>query len=194
MVSYPTAEKAEPRATVGRKADGRMFSMKRILGILSVLAVCFFGLNGFAHASLIGPTQSQPYGTVTYGSNSVDAVYVSGYGSVGGFTWTTTNAMMVTISFNYLITENNSFNNIAVGEVDLGNLGGLYYTNGLTQNYTATVSTDAGDTLVVTADAGNSGEVKITDISASAVPIPGAILLFGPGLVGLAAIRKRFKR
>ncbi len=29
--------------------------------------------------------------------------------------------------------------------------------------------------------------------NASAVPIPGALLLFGPGLVGLAAIRRRFK-
>jgi hypothetical protein len=28
----------------------------------------------------------------------------------------------------------------------------------------------------------------------SAVPIPGALLLFGPGLVGLAAIRRRFKK
>jgi hypothetical protein len=32
------------------------------------------------------------------------------------------------------------------------------------------------------------------DIVPCPVPIPGALLLFGPGLVGLAAMRKRFKK
>ncbi len=31
-------------------------------------------------------------------------------------------------------------------------------------------------------------------VSASVVPLPAAVLLFGPGLVGLAAIRRRFKK
>ena len=31
-------------------------------------------------------------------------------------------------------------------------------------------------------------------LSSSAVPIPGALLLFGPGLVGLAAMKRRFKK
>jgi hypothetical protein len=34
----------------------------------------------------------------------------------------------------------------------------------------------------------------VTGFSTSAVPIPGAILLFAPGLAGLAAIRRRFKK
>jgi hypothetical protein len=42
----------------------------------------------------------------------------------------------------------------------------------------------------------NLGEYEIavhTGNVSSSVPIPGAALLFGPGLVGLAAIRRRFK-
>lgn len=39
----------------------------------------------------------------------------------------------------------------------------------------------------------NSGYGLVTGFNA-AVPIPGAILLFAPGLVGLAAMRRRFKR
>jgi hypothetical protein len=31
-------------------------------------------------------------------------------------------------------------------------------------------------------------------VTASSVPIPGALLLFGPGLVGLAAVRRKFKK
>jgi hypothetical protein len=41
---------------------------------------------------------------------------------------------------------------------------------------------------------GPSGAAFYANVSYSAVPIPGALLLFGPGLAGLAAIRKRFKR
>ena len=34
----------------------------------------------------------------------------------------------------------------------------------------------------------------VTQFSSSSVPLPGALLLFGPGLVGLAAIRRRFRK
>jgi len=170
--------------------------MKRALAILSVLAACFFGLNGFAHASLSGPTQSQPYGTVTYGSNSVDTVFAPQYGSVGGFTWTAADAMTVTVSFDYLITANNNLNNIGVGDLNLGSTYSLYYTDGLTQHFTGIVSLApfgaSPDELYVTADAGNSGKVNISNISVSSVPVPCAVLLFASGLVGLGALRKRF--
>jgi hypothetical protein len=33
--------------------------------------------------------------------------------------------------------------------------------------------------------------IDITNVRTSAVPLPGALLLFGPGLLGLAAVRKR---
>ena len=42
---------------------------------------------------------------------------------------------------------------------------------------------------------GSSGvDFAINRVDVNAVPIPGAILLFGPGLVGIAAIRRRFKK
>jgi hypothetical protein len=37
----------------------------------------------------------------------------------------------------------------------------------------------------------DSSAFKFTDVKAAPVPIPGALLLFGPGLAGLAAIRKK---
>ncbi len=43
---------------------------------------------------------------------------------------------------------------------------------------------------------GYANQVAIDNINGynAPVPIPGALLLFGPGLVGLAAIRRRFKK
>ncbi len=40
----------------------------------------------------------------------------------------------------------------------------------------------------------NSGNPGFEGRAGSAVPLPGALLLFGPGLVGLAAIRRRVKK
>ena len=34
----------------------------------------------------------------------------------------------------------------------------------------------------------------ISNISVQSVPIPGALILFGPGLAGVAAVRRRFKK
>ena len=41
---------------------------------------------------------------------------------------------------------------------------------------------------------GNGNDFAINRVNVNPVPIPGAILFFGPGLVGLAAVRRRFKK
>ena len=58
-----------------------------------------------------------------------------------------------------------------------------------------------GDWMFAIADAGNNKKVKITGgefspktTSSSTAPIPSAMLLLGTGLVGLAGLRRKFKK
>jgi hypothetical protein len=48
--------------------------------------------------------------------------------------------------------------------------------------------------LTITGVPSNTGYWLADNINYSAVPLPGAFFLFGPGLVGLAAVRRRFKK
>lgn len=48
--------------------------------------------------------------------------------------------------------------------------------------------------LVFEQNEGTPGTLYFDNVSLSSVPVPPAILLFGPGLVGLAAVRRRFKK
>jgi hypothetical protein len=69
--------------------------MKRALAILSVLAICFFGFNGLAHATLIG-FDDLPTPLVGPGYTSSWGYVPSSY---QGLTWT-----------GWEVTENNSYN------------------------------------------------------------------------------------
>ena len=72
-----------------------------------------------------------------------------------------------------------------------------YYTYPGSANdkeYLGIVSTEPIFSLRWTSTLGGRLNTGIDNISVSSVPVPGAILLFAPGLLGLAAIRRRFKR
>ena len=81
------------------------------------------------------------------------------------------------------------------------NLGGNAFTiKTLILGQGATLNIADGSLTVATlidptgSDPGIPGLTATNYSMFSAVPIPSAILLFGPGLVGLAAIRRRFKK
>ncbi len=40
----------------------------------------------------------------------------------------------------------------------------------------------------------DTATISLTNVSAAPVPIPGALLLFGPGVAGIAVLRRRFKK
>jgi hypothetical protein len=76
---------------------------------------------------------------------------------------------------------------------------GYYTTDGTWYwLYTYDISGWGSSALAFDLSAGVEGTASFTgvvsDVSYSAVPIPGALLLFGTGLAGLAAARRRFKK
>jgi hypothetical protein len=67
-------------------------------------------------------------------------------------------------------------------------IGGIFNSGGSPVNYFQGLVSD----VQVYDNALSGSDVKA--LYGSAVPVPPAILLFGPGLVGLAAVRRRFKK
>jgi hypothetical protein len=63
-----------------------------------------------------------------------------------------------------------------------------------TTNYGMLLARVDQDNPVAYFKSSESSTVPYLDVNPAAVPLPSAILLFGPGLVGIAAIRRRFKK
>ncbi len=60
--------------------------------------------------------------------------------------------------------------------------------------YSYTVQATTASTLIKFAGTEPPGRFNLDDVHVNPVPIPGALLLLGPGLVGLTAVRKRLKK
>jgi hypothetical protein len=111
------------------------------------------------------------------------------YSFAGGSTHT---SQLVNVS--WALTAGNTYNLVA-SDAGAGQNGLFAYFSG----YPVTnpqIQVDQGIGIkggqLYTSNAWWAGFNNIT--TTSAVPLPGAILLFGPGLVGLAAVRRRFKK
>ena len=65
------------------------------------------------------------------------------------------------------------------------------YSHGI---WTVAAGTYQFDIYAVLSPWGSGGAFIRADSPPATVPLPGALLLFGPGLVGLTAIRRRFKK
>ena len=92
---------------------------------------------------------------------------------------------------------------LLAGSITLVSGGGFDPGAGLwgayTLSYTATAgSPSLGQSLAVELSLNSGSQTDFDNVTLSAaaapVPLPSAFLLFGPGLVGLAAIRRRFKK
>jgi hypothetical protein len=129
-------------------------------------------------------------------------------GEKGGAGATTSTIVSSATTFNFdgayfgTFTSNNTTNYYGATSINVSGMrGGSEVYN---QNITLTpgalswsqLDMNNIDTLVFTATAGSLGKNFLMDnFTTSPVPIPGALLLFGSGLLGLVGIgRKRFKR
>lgn len=91
-----------------------------------------------------------------------------------------------------IITDLQTMDNTA-----LNDLGSFAYGSGdAVTGPNGPVSFTPGSNFSIIAFSGGQiiGQGTSVETSPSSVPIPGALMLLGPGLVGLAAIRRRFKK
>ena len=182
------------------------------LGV-SVAHATLAGTTYSAFANEAGTTnQISTTGTASTGlasasvfDNSMYAGYTgvgNGSGAGAGMYWTAPADTTFRVVFGYTITNplGNNNTSFVVSGLNPSTYDVLFniITYSGSGNFDQTLSLKAGEQLSIMANAvgpdGNGGlAVNLTNLDVSAVPIPGAVYLLGPGLVGLVGLRRRFQ-
>jgi hypothetical protein len=170
-------------------------------------------LNSSTNLPSIGITPGMIQPGVTY-STPVGSSYFFNIDAGGGFTGGFLDGFYggdpgrkLTVTFNTPVAGFGFDTNSLMGNtfgITINFSSGSPYTQSYTvpgsgSSFFGFVSNGAGIESAVIGGQGNPGFAFALDNfqfggTPSAVPIPGALLLFGPGLVGLAAVRRRFKK